>query len=682
MVAVPQRNLATVNLAVVSNDPAMEVRIETLLNDPIITASFHTFRDNKLPILALREYDVICAIAPEQDYQDFLQQLNFLKKQKNKTTVLILDPNPSTNRAVSAMKAGCNDYDELKLDFLSELVSKVEQTCLNTLFEIPDFDAESGKAAGKGLKALHNKIRKVVQAATFLTTCRSLEELCEGLLKTLGDALGATGGSLYLVKGNELRQVHSLDPGHAPEKITLPLEKGSIFAQVSKSGEPLLLMDQQSINQCKLSGWDGYKGDSVLVYPLRERDGSLIGVFSLHGKVGDDFSREDRDLVLILAAYSHETIRALHAQEKSAKALESLQLTFENMNEGIMLLDRRGHIVQYNRNNARITGISEKDFATLESICDLYEMMYGRGDLTNLEGMGCPWTEISENFSYDHFCHDGKIIRFVGNYLDTGGFVLTLTDITGQKQRETELFQAKELAEKASVSKTNFLANVSHELRTPLNAIIGFSEMMTKEVFGALQNDHYSEYAEHIHESGSHLLRLINNLLDLSKVEAGKFQLFIQKLSPSDLVEGMKAFFEHQANDAKVSLSFDIKNPDISIEADENALRQIGINLISNAIKFTPAGGEVIVRCGVLDNGEYRIEVEDDGIGMDEESIELAMQPFGQVENAFNRKYAGTGLGLPLVKSLTELQGGKFEINSRMGFGTKCQVTLPAHRES
>ena len=677
MVAVPQRNIATVNLALVFNDRSFEGEVDHLLHDPVVSTRYHLYRKNKLPVLALKDVDVICVVAPKDDYDDFIRQLKFLFKQNGQIEILVLDPHPSAKRAVLAMKAGCKDYDELDGSNLTKLIAKVEQVCISTLFDIPKFDVESGLAAGQNLKVLHNKIRKVVQAATFLTTCRSLSNLCEGLMQTLGDALGATGGSLYLVEGEHLKQMHTLDPGHAPEKIKLPLKPGSIFEQVSRSGEPMLLMDQESIQQCSLSGWSGYKGDSVLVYPLRERDGSMIGIFSLHGKVGDEFSKEDRDLVLILSAYTHETIRALYAQEKSTRALESLQLTFENMNEGIILLDKKEQIVQFNQNVARIIGLEEGELNKGGRIGELYDLLYERGDLTDLKDVKCPWSELKRDFEYNHYCFDGKIIQFVGNYLDAGGFVLTLTDITKQKHWETELFQAKEKAEKASASKTNFLANVSHELRTPLNAIIGFSEMMTKEVFGALQNEHYTEYVHHIHESGSHLLRLINNLLDLSKVEAGKFQLHKEILSPANLIEGLGTYFKHQAAEADVNLVLETGAEDVFVYADENALRQICINLISNAIKFSPKGGNVRVDSGILDDKHIYITVEDDGIGMAPKSVDLALQPFGQVENAFNRKYPGTGLGLPLVKSLAEIHGGELKIDSQLGRGTTCQIILP-----
>lgn len=412
MVAIPQRNIATVNLALVFNDRAFEGKVDHLLHDPVVSTRYHLYRKNKLPVLALKDVDVVCVVAPEEGYDDFVRQLKFLFKQSGQIEILVLDPYPTAKRAVAAMKAGCKDYDELDDSNLTELIVKVEQTCISTLFDIPKFDVESGIAAGRGLKVLHNKIRKVVQAATFLTTCRSLSNLCEGLMQTLGDALGATGGSLYLVEGGYLKQMHALDPGHAPEKIRLPLDPGTIFGQVSASGEPMLLMDQESIQQCRLSGWDGYKGDSVLVYPLRERDGSLIGIFSLHGKVGDDFSKEDRDLVLILAAYTHETIRALHAQEKSTQALESLQLTFENMNEGIILIDKKGRVVQFNQNVARIIGLDEAELHKGANISELYELLYERGDLTDLEEIRCPWAELNRDFDYSHFCHDGKIIQF------------------------------------------------------------------------------------------------------------------------------------------------------------------------------------------------------------------------------------------------------------------------------
>ena len=204
--------------------------------------------------------------------------------------------------------------------------------------------------------------------------------------------------------------------------------------------------------------------------------------------------------------------------------------------------------------------------------------------------------------------------------------------------------------------------------------------MINKEVFGALGNDRYEEYVKHIHDSGSHLLHLINNLLDLSKVEAGKFELQESDVQLSQLIQNSMNYCHNQADEAGVSLILQESAEIGLVRADENALRQILLNLLSNAIKFTPKGGTVTVFTDLTGEGDVRVTVQDTGIGMEEKSISVALQPFGQIENAFNRKYPGTGLGLPLVSSLVELHGGRFDIKSALGEGTTCSLNIPCKR--
>ncbi len=265
-----------------------------------------------------------------------------------------------------------------------------------------------------------------------------------------------------------------------------------------------------------------------------------------------------------------------------------------------------------------------------------------------------------------------------------GGIVGIHTDITDLKRREAmlraseeEVRRARDLAEAASRSKSQFLANVSHELRTPLNAILGFTETMRMEIFGPVANQRYSDYLGHVHESAAHLLALINDLLDLSKLEAGRMELHEEAVDPAELVEAAARLVEEQAarKDIAIDVAIDPRLP--RLLADERRLRQVVINLLSNAVKFTPRGGRVTVRAG-RDPLGVAMTIADNGTGMTPEEIEIALEPFGQ--GHAGRQETGTGLGLPLARRLARLHGGELAIDSTPGAGTTVTVTLPAAR--
>ncbi len=243
-----------------------------------------------------------------------------------------------------------------------------------------------------------------------------------------------------------------------------------------------------------------------------------------------------------------------------------------------------------------------------------------------------------------------------------------------------ETRKAKEAADLASHVKSRFLANMSHEFRTPLNAIIGFSELMRDETFGAIGNPRYAGYVADINLSGRHLLGIVNDVLDLSKLEAGGMRLADDEIDLASLADQCLTIVGTQAKSCGVQLV--IREPDVpvSIRADALRLKQILLNLMSNAVKFSHAGGQVTVAGTLAGDGALVVSVSDNGIGMDQTGIATALQPFGQVENSFTRRHTGTGLGLPLAKWLVELHGGRLDIESKLGQGTTIRVTLPAAR--
>jgi len=253
-------------------------------------------------------------------------------------------------------------------------------------------------------------------------------------------------------------------------------------------------------------------------------------------------------------------------------------------------------------------------------------------------------------------------------------------DITERRQHEAELRRSKEDAELANRAKSDFLANMSHELRTPLNAILGFSEVIRDQLFGPTGNPRYAAYARDIHGSGQHLLQIINDLLDISKLEAGKVDLHEAEVSLSPVLESCLRLVRDRANDGGVALRPELPAHFPAIRADERMLKQILINLLSNAVKFTPAGGTVRIGARLTEAGAIAIDVTDTGIGMSPREIEIALTPFGQVDGTLTRKHQGTGLGLPLAKSLIQLHGGELTIGSVKGQGTVVTVTLPPER--
>jgi len=259
--------------------------------------------------------------------------------------------------------------------------------------------------------------------------------------------------------------------------------------------------------------------------------------------------------------------------------------------------------------------------------------------------------------------------------------VTTLMDITLRKQMEFSLRVAKEQADAANHAKSAFLANMSHELRTPLNAIIGFSEMMSKETFGPLGNEKYVEYLDDIHLSAKHLLEIINEVLDMSKIEAGRVELDEQLIDIETLIRSVIRIMTSRAFSSGLEIHEDINVGDSRLFADPRLVGQILINLVTNAVKHSKQGGLINVKAAINDREEMSIVVADKGVGIPKDRIQEAMEPFGQIHDPSQTSgYQGTGLGLPLAKAMAELHSGELLLNSEEGVGTTVTINFPKTR--
>ncbi len=275
---------------------------------------------------------------------------------------------------------------------------------------------------------------------------------------------------------------------------------------------------------------------------------------------------------------------------------------------------------------------------------------------------------------------DDRVMSVHVNATPEGGRVIVVNDVTEQRAFEEALVMAREDAESASQAKSAFLANISHELRTPLNAILGFSELIIHQSEAGGDLRPYVSYLQDIHDSGRHLLNIINDILDFSKIEAGKYALVEDEILVSDQVEFALRMLRSQATAKDLQLEARYEDDEMLIVADETAIRRVVLNLVSNAVKFTGAGGQVTVSCTRNAAGGLDLTVSDSGIGMREEDIQRAFEPFRQIRVHQKSATEGTGLGLAIVRALAELHQGGVAIDSAFGRGTTVTVSLPPER--
>jgi PAS domain S-box-containing protein len=448
-------------------------------------------------------------------------------------------------------------------------------------------------------------------------------------------ALGEAGGLNRLFAGGP-----ALDP-------TEDTGASRVLAIAGREGEPIPV-------EARLltAPWEG---ETALVYVLRRAGAALDERLEASGL-------------------------ALRAAEATAREMRAV---LDTATDGIILLDRQGRIHGLNRSAEALFGFDSHEVEG-ESFQMLFAPESHRAAADYLDGVasGGVTSLLNDGREVIGRVREGGLIPLfmtlgrIGENAEK--FCAVFRDISQWKRAEEDLIESRRQAERTSSAKSDFLAKISHEIRTPLNAIIGFAEVMMDERFGAMGNERYLQYVKDIHTSGQHLISLVNDLLDLSKIEAGKVELAFGRVDLNDMARQCMGIMQPQANRERIIIRSSLAPELPEVVADARSIRQIVLNLLSNSVKFTPPGGQVIVSTMLADTGEVYLRVRDTGVGMSETEIATALEPFRQLSTTSRAR--GTGLGLPLTKALVEANRASFTIKSAVSSGTLVEIAFPSTR--
>ncbi len=386
--------------------------------------------------------------------------------------------------------------------------------------------------------------------------------------------------------------------------------------------------------------------------------------------------------IVAIRRVTREQVKVIEARNEALrKSAEMLGATIQSIEDGIAVFDHDRRLQHWNRAYMQMWQFPDgflRPGVTMDEMLDELAKS-GRAQRLQTDDQGNPTNDPKAFEPTGRWLYrraDGRLLSVRRLPISDEGYMAICSDLTAQKQHEDELVKAWEQAVIANRSKSEFLANVSHELRTPLNAIIGFSEVVERELFGPLGNERYVSYVRDIRNSGEHLLSLINDILDLSKIEAGRFQLRMEEVDCNEIAHSVARLIRPRTVEHGLTMQIELPERPVILNADKRAVKQVLINLLSNAVKFTPENGTVTLLSRPWRDGAEFV-VSDTGIGIDEKDMHVALAPFGQIDSQFTRKYEGTGLGLPIVKGIVELHGGTLEIKSTPERGTSVVVRFP-----
>ncbi len=487
---------------------------------------------------------------------------------------------------------------------------------------------------------------------------------------------------------NTLRLIEKLDAG-------VLVSRGGVPAFVNKA--LLDMLGYSSIDEFHKSGgldrmFRGRDPDIM----SRDADGGAIPVISGNGEVlalegrfqTIEWDRQPATLMTFRRTLGPELnarIRALELElrQRETESREANSI-LDTATDGVVLVDEDGRIRTLNKSGQALFGYEQNEVAgePLTVLLARESQALAMDYLDGLKSNGVK-SVLNDGREITGRASQGGTIPLFMTLGRAGSstparYCAVLRDLTQWKNVERDLSDAKRDAERASSLKSDFLAKISHEIRTPLNAILGFAEVIMDERFGPVGNERYKDYLKDIYSSGTHVLSLVNDLLDLSKIEAGKLDLDFGSVNANKIVNECVSLIQPQATRERIIVRLSLAPRLPNIVADERSLRQIVLNLLSNAVKFNEPGGQVIVSTALTDAGHAVIRIRDTGIGMNDKDMELALEPFRQV--ATSRKTSGTGLGLPLTKALVEANRASFTIKSRKGEGTMVEVSFPQTR--